>query len=331
MAHFLPVDEVYLLSTDVESMLYGAFFIMYMICVWVLVKRCDPDRGVNKLMLITATAMLVVATMFEAVSIQEDVQAFIQHKDGSVVLYYAVVSSFLNLFHSALFGTQILIGDAILIYRMYIVYERRLLTVVFSITVWIASAVTSCMVIFQFSRVDSSGNPGYFTQNVLPWSRSNIALFMSQNVISTVAIAFRLWWVGRRMATSGSRLWRSAAIFLESGLPYTLTLVIFMILYLKTQNIFVFAYYGVVPMAGISMTGLLIRVGLRTYDEVMTSSLSGSGRTDPHKEPRSGFLGPMVFSHPTRTQDTTLSTATDLHAFDDTASGHMVDRQSHFP
>jgi hypothetical protein len=100
--------------------------------MWVLVKRCDPDRGTNKLMLITATAMFVVATLFEAVSITEDVQvfieirfigkmvtclfqAFIQHKHGSPVLYYAVVSSFLNLFHSTLSVVQVLIGDALLV------------------------------------------------------------------------------------------------------------------------------------------------------------------------------------------------------------------------
>ena len=57
---------------------------MYMICAWVLVKRCDPDRGVNKLMLGTATAMLVVATMFEAVSMTKDVQVFVDIKSYRV-------------------------------------------------------------------------------------------------------------------------------------------------------------------------------------------------------------------------------------------------------
>ena len=76
---------------------------------------------------------------------------------------------------------------------------------------------------------------------------------------------------------------------------------------------------------GISMTGLLIRVSLRTYDEVMTSAMSGSGRRDPHMGPTSGFVGTMVFSPPTRTQGTMLSTATGLHTFDDSVSDHIVD------
>jgi hypothetical protein len=73
------------------------------------------------------------------------------------------------------------------------------------------------------------------------------------------------------------------------------------------------------------MTGLLVRVGLRTYNEVMTSSgsLSGPGSPDPQNKP--GFIGRMVLSHPTRTQDTMLSTATYLHTFDDSASIRMVD------
>jgi hypothetical protein len=67
---------------------------------------------------------------------------------------------------------------------MYIVYERRMLVVVFPITVWIASAgkklqilfcwedphivqVTGCIVLFEFSRADTSSNPGYFAQNVV--------------------------------------------------------------------------------------------------------------------------------------------------------------------
>jgi hypothetical protein len=77
------------------------------------------------------------------------------------------------------------------------------------------------------------------------------------------------------------------------------------------------------------MTGLLIRVGLRTYNEVMTSSLSESGRRDPQN--KSGFIGRMVFSHPNRTQDTMLSTATDLHTFDDSASVHVVDIEKGVP
>jgi hypothetical protein len=105
---------------------------MYMIFVWVPVKRCDPDSGVNKLMLITATAMFVVATLFEAVSITKDVQVFIEidliggngdlsisgvhsAQIRSTVVYYAIVSSCLIIFHSTLFMMQMLFGDALLV------------------------------------------------------------------------------------------------------------------------------------------------------------------------------------------------------------------------
>jgi hypothetical protein len=39
----------------------------------------------------------------------------------------------------------------------------------------------------------------------------------------------------------------------------------------------------------------------------------------------------MVFSHPARTQDTVLSTATDIHTCDDSASVHVVDVEKGVP
>lgn len=85
-------------------------------------------------------------------------KAFFLHKDGTPVAYYDLSSNWANLYQSTLWNVQILIGDSLLVrfpshllanigslnciqvYRMYVVYSRRLWVISIPVLLLVASA-----------------------------------------------------------------------------------------------------------------------------------------------------------------------------------------------
>ncbi|TFK47989.1 hypothetical protein OE88DRAFT_1738112 [Heliocybe sulcata] len=270
----VPIDEVHALATWLSSIFLGALIVLYFGCVWTLVYK--PNRGgpINMPMLAAATAMVVISIMHNAISVQRNVQAFFDHVDGNPVKYFILSSNFPNLFQTTLFVVQVLIGDAMLIYRSFIVYGRDWRVVAVPILMLLGTLVSGIELVYQFSIVDARTvtDETYFGNVVQPWSTAMKVASMAQNIVCSTIIALRIWRIGRY--DSGKIYWRSIELIVESGILYSLVVLVLLVLNVTKQNTYSIVYYALVPIIGIIFTCIIIRVGLREGSTVDSQSTS---------------------------------------------------------
>ncbi|EIM87037.1 uncharacterized protein STEHIDRAFT_130561 [Stereum hirsutum FP-91666 SS1] len=224
-------------------------------------------------MVLISLAMFIFATLDVAFGLVHNLDAFVYYKgNGGAVAEFSIVSNWVNVMKSADFLAQTSIGDAMLIYRCWIVYGKRWSIIIFPLVLWTGYVVGACITLrtestFQHSALLS-------TSELIPLITSTLMLTLALNIIVTSAIVYRIWRVNqhstafetlpssssstqpsRAFNSNGTRLSRIMRIIIESGLMYTISVVVSVIPYLAGNN----SYYGISD-CGISFNLIIIRV-----------------------------------------------------------------------
>ncbi|EKM76190.1 hypothetical protein AGABI1DRAFT_115946, partial [Agaricus bisporus var. burnettii JB137-S8] len=110
---------------------------MFVLTYWTLVYRRTRGQPLNKPMFIAAIVMFVLATTQLAINFTRIVRGFVVHQ-GHTEEYYNVLAEFTQIFGSTLYILQTFVGDAVAIYRCYIVWSKRLLFILFPFATYLA-------------------------------------------------------------------------------------------------------------------------------------------------------------------------------------------------
>ncbi|KAJ7289213.1 hypothetical protein C8J57DRAFT_1046248 [Mycena rebaudengoi] len=251
-------------------MLYGIYLVTLGIAARVLFTaehRIHPSInwktvGVSVLLFANATLHLVLA-------IHTSIRAFILYTGpGGPEAIYKSASQWENYVRPMCVGLQSLIGDAILIYRCWLVYSRSWHIVAFPFVLWLANI--ACQV--RKGYVQSTLPQALVTASELyPWGVAFWTLTICINLSTTPLIVLRIWRVDNEMVQSrlplGSRrrdtprtpLGRTMRHMIESGLIYTTAAIITFAAY-TSQSIFSYpASALVIHSVGIAFNLIIIR------------------------------------------------------------------------
>jgi len=239
----------------------GAFVILYCLAMWALYLKCQKEKRINWPLLSAATLMLILSTMHVGIDLKRVILAFIDFRNapGGPNAILGDVSNFVYLFKSAVYVFQTTLGDAFVIYRLFIVWGWNWVVIVFPILMLfggIAAGIGAC---FSFSIAAASGS--IFKITLGHWIVSYFSITIALNVICTSLIAWKIWSINHRSARAGD-LNSVIIIIVESGAIYSATLLTLLILY-EFGN---FGQYilldAVNPIIGITFTLIIIRVSL---------------------------------------------------------------------
>jgi len=222
-----------------ETFLYGLYFILFVICIYVLLQR-DKIHG---LLLVLSVAMFAIATADIAYT------------------YYQV---FDNLFERGvsfndlrpkywLYVTNNVLADALLLYRCYAVWDCKIRVILGPIILLLAG--TACGYLFEGSE------PRRF---MFAWIYLTMTLIL--NVILTALIAGRIGWFSRnaRLILGQSLLQRynsTIVILIESGFIYSLYVGLDLAM-LKNKVGHIIIDAGLIQVVGIMPTMIIVQVGL---------------------------------------------------------------------
>lgn len=222
-----------------ESFLYGLYFILFVICIYVLLQR---DK-IHNLLLALSVAMFAIATADIAYT------------------YYQV---FHNLFERGitfnevrpkywLYVTNNVLADALLLYRCYAIWECKIRVVLGPIILLLAG--TACGYLFEGSQ------PRRF---MFAWIYLTMTLVL--NVILTALIAGRIGWFSRnaKLILGQSLLQRynsTIAILIESGFLYSLYVGLDLAM-MKSKVGHIIIDAGLIQVVGIMPTMIIVQVGL---------------------------------------------------------------------
>ncbi|KAI0299835.1 hypothetical protein BC826DRAFT_1102512 [Russula brevipes] len=252
----IGLEHAQLVSLALSTFLYGIFFTLFMVTIVMTFYDVPPDvRRQRMTILPLSSAMLLVATVHITVVWMRAKYGFIDKKGGSVAAFYRDIVHPTSLIKVACLCLQAAIGDGVIVWRLYIVYDRRILVAIPAILLVTAYTVIACAVVV----IMANSKPGGFISIARPYITAHLALSMLSNVVFSGAIAWRIFTTGgplRMMKT----LWPMLFILIESSALYALCETVAFITYLCGTNGQQPVLDALVPVIGIAFSLLVLQI-----------------------------------------------------------------------
>ncbi|KAI9573451.1 hypothetical protein HD554DRAFT_2167056 [Boletus coccyginus] len=190
-----PMGKISMIGIWVETVLYGINCVMYVLCMLILV-RGGKAPTLRWVLVMMSTILTLLATVHVAASLQQLLDAFVYAPadvpDYSTTYWldYSVTPMVIK---DYLYDTLVFAQDFILIWRLYVVFMGDWRVIVFPIVL-----EASCMgVAYSGTAMVSNPHIGLYDSVASAASLSAWVLDIALNVSVTMAIAGRLWWMGR--------------------------------------------------------------------------------------------------------------------------------------
>jgi len=283
MADF-PVDVAQMVGLFMECILYGVYLVTFGMCMRALLSKRTANASIKYHMVLVSLLMFTFATLDVAFGLRHNLEAFIYYKGpGGAIGEFGIESNWVNVMKTADYVAQTAIGDGILVYRCYMVYNKRWIIVSIPAILWLATSV--CSVITIEIEATLRQNAFLNERSLTPFITSTLILTLVLNILTTSLIVYKIYTVNRNSTSFQSRsnigsttevtqLGQVMRIIIESGLIYTLSVVITVATHLSASN----AQYGVsdsvVQIIGIVFNLIIIRVDQGATSE-FTSYSSG--------------------------------------------------------
>lgn len=295
-----PFDTAAIISTTIEGVLYGFSALMFGLTLWVLV-RGKKFSEVNHAMFTVAWLLFIFSTMHIAVDINRIYLGFVKFRDTiGPINYFADVSQQTFVFKNAIYSFQTAVGDGVVLYRAYAVW-RSPWPVLLPFLVYCGVIASSIGSVYTVSITTSQSS--IFVVRAGQWITAFYASTFSCNLLATITLAVRLWWIERKASHfKGSRgtLWPIFLIVIDSGLLYSVTLFSALMCFVTKSNAQYIVLDFVTPIISISFYGVILRVALVQSAREKTSgpiSNPTSGSRNHTALGRSGVMIPQGESY----------------------------------
>ncbi|KAJ3807041.1 hypothetical protein F5876DRAFT_25554, partial [Lentinula aff. lateritia] len=274
------IDTAQIVALFMESVTYGVFLTTFVMCLHGLLYspthrfHLKPFFKVNYRMLIAALLMFTFASLDVAFGLCHNIKAFVTlngngNDPETAEEVFDDVGNWINVMKFVDYVAQTFIGDSILIYRCYLVWDRSWYMIVPSVLLCLAETVCGCMVAVIEASPASGGSLNSST--ISPFITSMLSITLATTILTTTLIVYRLWNVQSHSQTflqfqqERNRDWnsdplaRAMKVMIESGLLYTLSLVVLFAVFITSSNAELGVSDSVVQIIGITFNMIIIR------------------------------------------------------------------------
>ncbi|KAM5538492.1 hypothetical protein V8D89_007825 [Ganoderma adspersum] len=300
--------ESKLVSIFVQSILYGVYTTLFFNTTYALLWRRPLELPLRRDMLWVSLLMFVVATMHVATNFSRIILAFIVHANdvGGPAAFFNQLSNFTQLFGSTLYVIQTLLGDAMVLYRCYLVWEKKLFIIGFPFVLLLGSTATGVGILYSFDKVVPQAS--IFVVQLNHWITAFFSMTFATNVICTALVAYRIWMINRsHLAFRHRKLRPIMLLIVESGAVYSATLLALLILY-NVDSWFQYVVLDAVsPTVGIVFSVIMLRIATGVSSEEGETALVDDA--DQNAAVATGIQLSRVSSRGGRKSEPSLETA----------------------
>ncbi|KAI9573136.1 hypothetical protein HD554DRAFT_1146001 [Boletus coccyginus] len=282
----IPLDKAELLGVLLETLLYGFSLLMFGGTIWTLLYQ-RSTRLVNRKMLAVACLLLLISTVHLVIHIIRVMYGLILYRDtypGGPIAYFSVVSQWTFYLKNLVYIAQTVVGDGVILYRCYVVWQSKPV-MVFPLLLW-CGATGTCntfnggwlTLMTDISEVTGfvSGmtaalttEGGVFGGALNQWITSFWATAFAANLLATLLLIFRIWYINRKLtrlgaSSGGSQLRPILQILVDAGAIYSVTLLVALICFVIQSNGQYVVLDMITPIISITFYMVIIRVGLAT-------------------------------------------------------------------
>ncbi|KAJ6495811.1 hypothetical protein C8R47DRAFT_1042987 [Mycena vitilis] len=275
----LTLSQAKLVSIFIQTLLYGAYTVVFILTCYVLLYKRPKHDSVNKPMLGWSVVMFVLATMHIGVNYTRILRAFIVYRDepGGPGAYFNNLAELTQEFGSAIYVAQTLVGDSVVLWRCYLVWGRQWQVIAFPVILLLGSATAGVGILYSFAVVVPEAE--IFVVQLQQWIVSFFSLTLATNIVCTSRlvcllykaahflvkglVAYRLWSINHQIAEFvNNRFTPIILLVIESGAIYSATLMTLLILY-KTKSWFQYVLLDAIsPIVGLVFSMIIVRIGL---------------------------------------------------------------------
>ncbi|KDR76853.1 hypothetical protein GALMADRAFT_139719 [Galerina marginata CBS 339.88] len=276
----IPVDVAELAGIVVEGGLYGVFLILFGVTIRTLLWKRKLAK-LNRIMVVAACLMAVLATCQIVVDTVNIFRAFIPLDRESRIIFLSNPTEPIFAAKHAIYFTMMLVGDAIVTYRAFIVWGRNYLVIAVPVLCSIGSAGKLCAyqtiwAVRHISNVSIKAETG--------WGIAVFSLSLAANTISTSSIAFKIWQNEQKFSAafkgyshSSTRYRRSimpvARIVAESGVINAAYLLVYTVILVNGTHALEIMANISTPLIGILFAMVIIRAAI-TAERNMTTNVN---------------------------------------------------------
>ncbi|RPD64453.1 hypothetical protein L226DRAFT_533713 [Lentinus tigrinus ALCF2SS1-7] len=210
-----PIDEAYLIAGWLESFFWGFYTLLFGMSMYAIYqKRRD---GINVFTTVSILLLYLLATTHMSLALVRLIQGFIFYRDTiGPILYFANISVRLNMAKDYIYITNLVLGDLVVVWRLYVVWGKNIWVVVAPLIMIAGELISGYGAISQWLLPHP--NP----PTMVKWGTAMYVLSMATNILVTAAIASRIWYVTRRTQAvlgveGNNRYSRVILLIVESG------------------------------------------------------------------------------------------------------------------
>ncbi|KAJ3823320.1 hypothetical protein F5880DRAFT_542595 [Lentinula raphanica] len=287
-----PFDLMFMTGIWIETVLYGVNTIVFATAIIVLTRMYRTGKSSAQFLLATSVFLFSLSTIYVSVCLRQLFEAFIWGPPGEASLYFANVPDRLSVTKIGLYEVNVFTQDMILIWRMWVVYNKRWIVVILPIAMEFGHLAAG---IYTLVR-GASPNVSVFDTLVHRGAIANWTLDLAVNIGVTFCIAYKLWAAGRSLEKVGlgrNKHPYTGIIFtiVESGGIFATATLITVSLYLSGNFASVAAIDSVVQLATTTPLLIVVRIGLGLQhgipaNSTMTTSTIGFANSDLASIPR---------------------------------------------
>ncbi|KAJ3554032.1 hypothetical protein NM688_g3313 [Phlebia brevispora] len=264
MAASFSIMEAGLVGLFMESVAYGVFVVSLAWCLRALL--CHEDRLIVKSSrqirwwaVVITVLMAVIATADVAINLRLCLSGFVWNDNAAVL--FDDTSNWMNIMGYVDYIAQTAIGDAILIYRLYVVYGKKWTVIVAPLMIFISGMTCAFLVLgLGLARNDLGG------WDFAPLMIVSFSLTVILNILATSLIILKLWRAHSRISqfsSTSARFLTIIRIVLDSGLLYTASVLV-LVGTLPLNNVSGPVSATTIQVIGICFNLIIIRVHATT-------------------------------------------------------------------
>ncbi|KAI0632006.1 hypothetical protein C8Q77DRAFT_893101 [Trametes polyzona] len=237
-----PSDEAKLVSIFVQTLLYGAYTIVFILTVWVLLVRQRTSTPIQDPMLWISFVMRSSLSVKSPGVRHHTLTSSpgLPRSSGAQCTYCKPSSEIASLCYLVWGGARLIAIPSVLL---------------------LGSTASGIGILYSFAKTVPDAE--IFADKLQKWIVSFFSLTLATNIICTGLVALRIWWINRAIMKFTSRSYRPILfLVLESGAVYSVTLMALLILY-KTGSWFQYVLLDAIsPIVGLVFSMVIIRIGL---------------------------------------------------------------------
>ncbi|KAF8058200.1 hypothetical protein FPV67DRAFT_1355795, partial [Lyophyllum atratum] len=282
------IVEARIASFFAESVGLGLYLVTFFYTMSALFSTGSRWKRIGELnhaMVTVVLLMFLNTTISSATSVIIVWRGFVLSPPGTVEESFNDISYWATVLKSFVLVFQTTIGDAMLIYRCWVVYAYSWRIIAFSLFLWLGGTV--CAVFITYYEATFTQEALVSASKLYPFIVSFWASTVALNVITTALLVLPVWKAARHHeefalhSSARSRpntMKQIMRVIIESGLLYTVAAFMTFVTYMSKSNSLYVVSCVVLPIAGIAFNLIIIRTAKATRT---TNGTSFGGNTLP--------------------------------------------------